>query len=168
MAALNGTFERFDWSIILGACRTLVSLYDQGALQSPRLRIAREIEGDLVGIAEAQFKAAEHAADPQTKQTHLAIAAFLCGAALEDALRRLCDRHGATYDPSRTTIARLQQALYSPSSGAEFIDGSENKQITAWSDTRNKADHGKFSEIRESEVNTMLIGARAFIDRRLR
>jgi hypothetical protein len=49
----------------------------------------------------------------------------------------------------------------------EVISGSENKQITAWGDTRNKADHGRFSEIIHSEVASMVIGVRGFINKYL-
>jgi hypothetical protein len=40
-------------------------------------------------------------------------------------------------------------------------------QITAWKDTRNKADHGKFTEITQAEGMSMVIGVQAFIDRHL-
>jgi hypothetical protein len=142
----------------------VVRLYDEGRLQSPRLVIAHEIEGSLLDIAQAQVEAAERAPD---KQVPLAVAAFLAGAALEDALRRLCDANGFAYDTQRTSIAKLQAALYQPSNGVEAISGTENKQITSWGDTRNKADHGKFSDLSLSEVSSMVIGVRGFIDKNL-
>ena len=113
------------------------------------------------------MQTAERATGALQKQLQLAIAAFLAGAALEDALRRLCDAHEIVYDAQRSTIAKLQAALYQPSNEVEVVTGSENKQITAWGDTRNKADHGKFSELTHSEVLTMVIGVRGFIDRHL-
>jgi hypothetical protein len=57
--------------------------------------------------------------------------------------------------------------MYQPSKGVEHISNSENKQITAWGDTRNKADHGKFSELTQTEVISIIIGTRAFIDKHL-
>ena len=98
------------------------------------------------------------------KQLQLGIAAFLAGAALEDALRRLCDTGGISYNPQRTSISKLREALYQP---LEVISRSDNTQITAWGDTRNKADHGRFSEITHSEVLSMVIGVRGFIDKHL-
>jgi hypothetical protein len=71
------------------------------------------------------------------------------------------------YDAQRSSIAKLQGALYQPTKRVELISQSENKQITAWGDTRNRADHGKFSEITVAEVTAMIIGVRAFIERRL-
>ena len=99
-----------------------------------------------------QIEAAERNTDTTHKQLQLGIAAFLAGAALEDALRRLCDARGVGYDPQRTSISILQAALYQPSKQIEVISGSENKQITAWGETRNNADHGRFNEITHTEV----------------
>ena len=148
----------------IAACRSVVTLYEQGGLRSPRLAIAHEIEGDILNIAEEQVKAAEKSTNATLQ---LAIAAFLAGAALEDALRRLCDAHGIGYNPQRTTISNLQAALYQPSKQISVISGSENKQITAWGETRNNADHGRFNDITHTEVLTMVIGVRGFIDKHL-
>src|ERR1043166_2730732 len=96
MKVLDQGLEMTDYSAVApiqAGCRTIFMLYETGGLESPRLRIAREMEGDVLDIAEAQAMAAEATTDPGRKQIRLAIAAFLAGAALEDALRRLCDRH---------------------------------------------------------------------------
>ena len=69
--------------------------------------------------------------------------------------------------PKRTTIAKLQAILYQPSKNIQVITQSENKQITAWGDTRYKADHGKFHEITQTEVVAMLMGVRALGDKYL-
>jgi hypothetical protein len=168
MAVLERALStKSDWSETLGAARAVLDLYDQGALRSPRLTIAREIEGDILDLAEAQARAAEQSTDPAHKQIHLAIGAFLAGAAIEDALRRLCDAHGAAYAPQRATISTFQAALYQPSKNIEIISKSENKQVTAWADTRNKADHAKFGEITHTELVTMIVGARGFIEKHL-
>jgi hypothetical protein len=167
MRALEQAVASGDWTKVLGACNGVIALYDDGALKSPRMQIAREIEGDLLEIAQAQAQSAEAAKDIAQKQVQLAVAAFLAGASLEDSLRRLCDAHGAPYDPQRSSIAKLQAALYQPSNQREVISQSENKQITAWGDTRNKADHGKFNAITQTEVIAMIMGTRAFIEKHL-
>ena len=118
-------------------------------------------------IAQAQTQAAEMNTDASLKQTQLGIAAFLAGASIEDALRRLCDANSVPYDAQRSSIAKLQAVLYQPSKQIEVISLSENKQITAWGDTRNKADHGKFLEITHTEVLAMILGARSFIEKHL-
>lgn len=167
MGAIQNALEKGDWARAVAGARGVVTLFDNGELTSPRLAIAHEIEADLLDIAQAQVQATETNQGTHQKQIQLAVAAFLAGAALEDALRRLCLARGIPFDPQRTSIARLQAALYQPSKQIEVISSSENKQITAWGDARNKADHGKFEEITHSEVLTMVIGIRAFLDRHL-
>jgi hypothetical protein len=167
MAALHSALKSSDWSRALAASRGVLTLYEEGALKSPRLAIAREIEGDILDIAQVQVQAAEANRDATQKQLQLAIAAFLAGASLEDALRRLCDARGLAYDAQRTSISKLQAAVFQPSKQIEIISISENKQITAWGDTRNKADHGRFGEITHAEVVAMVVGVRAFIERHL-
>ena len=148
----------------VAACRSVITLYEEGGLSSPRLAIAHEIEGDILAIAQKQVEVSETTRDANHKQLQLGIAAFLAGVALEDALRRLCDANSINYNPQRTSISKLREALYQP---LEVISRSDNKQITAWGDTRNKADHGRFSEIIHSEVLSMVIGVRGFIDKHL-
>jgi hypothetical protein len=167
MPALHTALKDANWQIAVAASRGVIALYDEGALQSPRLAIAHEIEGDLLDIAQAQATAAEASKDSPQKQVHLGIAAFLAGASLEDALRRLCDARGITYDTQRTSISKLQGVLFQPSKQIEVVSASENKQITAWGDTRNKADHGRFAEITYTEVLALVLGVRAFIDKHL-
>jgi hypothetical protein len=166
-STLENALEKSDYTRAAASARGVIKLYDQGALKSPRLQIAHEIEGDLLDIAQGQLAASEASSDSAHKQTRLAIAAFLAGAALEDALRRLCDARGLPYDTTRSTVSKLQAALYQPSKQIEVISSSENKHITVWGDTRNKADHGKFGEITFTEVVTMIPGVRAFIDKHL-
>ncbi|MBZ5672158.1 MAG: hypothetical protein LAO04_20845 [Acidobacteriia bacterium] len=167
MAALGDALESADWIRASAASRAVVSLYAEGALKSPRLAIAREIEGNILDIAQAQAEAAETNNDAVHKQVHLGIAAFLAGASLEDALRRLCDARGLAYDAQRTSISKLQAALFQPSKQIEVISLSENKHITAWGDTRNKADHGRFDEITHTEVVSMVLGVRTLVEKHL-
>ncbi len=167
MAILSDALEKADWGRALAASRGVLKLFDEGGLTSPRLVIAHEIEGDLLDIAQSQMQAAEPAQDNSQKQVHLAIAAFLAGSALEDALRRLCNARSITYDVQHTSISKLQSVLFQPAKQVEVISSSENKQLTAWGDTRNKADHGRFSEITQAETMAMVIGVRAFIDKHL-
>ena len=166
-AVLDNALKSRDYNGVFAASRAVVTLYEQGGLASPRLAIAHEIEGNFLDIAQAQVQAAETSKDANQKQLQLAIAAFLAGASLEDALRRLCDAHGIAYDVDKTSISRLQSALYQPSKKIEIISVSENKQITAWGDTRNKADHGRFNEITHTEVIAMVLGGRALLDKHL-
>ena len=166
-SVLDNALKNNAFRVALASARGVLALFEQGSLKSPRLAIAHEIEGDLLDIAQAQAQAAETAREASNKQLQLALAAFLAGAALEDALRRLCDAGGIAYEVGKTTISKLQTALYQPSKQIEVISSSENKQITTWGDTRNKADHGRFAEITQTEVVAMLMGVRAFLDKHL-
>ncbi len=167
MRALEKSLSDSDWSKAIGASRAVVSLHEQGSLKSPRLSIAAEIETDLLVTAQSQVQAAENNSDQDSKTIQIAIAAFLAGSALEDALRRLCDANQLKYDVNNASISKLQSALYQPSNQIEVIGSSDNKQITAWGDTRNKANHGKFKELTLTEVVTMIMGVQSFIDRHL-
>ena len=167
MLQLNNAVKEKNYSLMEAAIQGVITLYEQGMLKSPRLAIAREIEGDILDIAQAQVQASESDNDVKQKALQLAVAAFLVGAAIEDALRRLCDAHGVIYDVQKSTISKLQSVLYKPSEQIEIISPSENKQITAWADTRNKADHGKFTDITHTETLTMVMGIRSFIEKHL-
>jgi len=118
-------------------------------------------------IAQAQVEAAEASKEVAQRQVHLGIAALLAGASIEDALRRLCDARGIAYDPQRTSISKLQAALFQPSQQIEVISQSENKHITARRDTRNKADHGRFSEIMHTEIVSMVLGVPSRVEKHL-
>ena len=166
MKVLDRALESGDDAAGFFASKTVAELFDEGVLISPRLAIAHEIEGDILDIAQKQVEASERNTDVAHKHLQIGIAAFLAGAALEDALRRLCDANGISYNP-RTSISSLQRELYQPTNQIDVISQSETKQITAWGDTRNKADHGRFSEIIHSEVLSMVIGVRGFIDKHL-
>lgn len=166
-ATIRSALDKTDHSVARAAARALVTAFDQGRLVSSRLLIAHELESNLLDLAQAQVSEAEKAGDGPTKTLRLAISAFLAGAALEDALRRLCDANQLRYDPQRSSLSKLQSALYQPSNQIEVITSSENKQITAWGDTRNNADHGKFADLGFADVLSMVIGVRGFIDKHL-
>jgi hypothetical protein len=167
MSAIRDALSKADYFRAVAAARAVITFHDGGGLTSPRLAIAHELAGDVLEIAQQQVQRAEAATEGEIKKLHLGIAAFLAGAALEDGLRRLCDAHGLGYDTQRTSLAKLQTVLYQPASSIAVITASDNKQITAWGDVSNKADHGKLSELTHSEVLAMVIGVRGFLDRHM-
>ena len=167
MANLRYAIMRQDGDLALATTRAVIKLYDESGLVNPRLLIAHEIEDDLLDIALIQIQFANKVKDASQQKVHLALSAFLAGTALEDALRRLCEYYGITYDTHRTSISILQSLLYNPAKQIEIISSSENMKITTWGDTRDKADHGRFFDITQDEMLTMVMGVRAFIDRHL-
>lgn len=164
---LDDALRNQKWSLALASSRGVVTLFEKGGLKNPRLSIAHEIDDDFLDVAQKQAHEAKNTSDLNQKHLRLAIAAFIAGASLEDALRRLCDANGLTYEVGKTTISKLQAILYQPAKRIEIISSSEHKQITAWGDTRNKADHGNFMDIALVEVETMLMGVRAFLEKHL-
>jgi hypothetical protein len=64
-------------------------------------------------------------------------------------------------------VAAARAVITLPSSSIAVITASDNKQITAWGDVRNKADHGKLSQLTHSEVLATVIGVRGFLDRHM-
>jgi hypothetical protein len=85
MAAIQNALEKADWDRSVAGARGVVTLFEQRGLTSPRLAIAHEIEADLLDIAQAQVQSAEMNQGAGQQKLQLAIAAFLAGAALEDA-----------------------------------------------------------------------------------
>lgn len=164
---LEKAISKSEYTMLQSACKTVIRMHEEGMLKNPRLTIAGELENEILDIAHTQLSAAETNRDSDQKMLQLAIAAFLTGAAMEDALRRLCDENRVKYDTQKTTISKLQSKLYTPSDGVEIISKTENKNITAWADVRNAADHGKFSELTYTDVLLATIGVRAFIDKHL-
>lgn len=145
--------------------RTLLALHASGALGDLKSRVAAEIDDEYLDVAETQLNKAKSGAG--NTQFYLAVAAFLIGAVLEDSLRRICDRLGRAYsEPS--SISGLAGELYKPKAGMEDISRKENKDIIAWAETRNTADHGRWADLKVSDVDAMLIGARGFVAKHLR
>ena len=111
MKALDHALESNDVASGFFTSKNVVELFDEGVLISPRLAIAHEIEGDILDIAQGQVEASETNQDANHKQLQLGIAAFLAGAALEDALRRLCDSNGIRYNPANIYIESANRTL---------------------------------------------------------
>ena len=53
MATIENAVRAGNYVTAAAAGRSVITLYGQGAIQSPRLAIAHEIEGDLLDIAQA-------------------------------------------------------------------------------------------------------------------
>ena len=70
---------------------------------------------------------------------------------LEDSLRKLSDAQGIGYS-AKTTIDSLNVEL----AKAAIYNKLVQKQITALADIRNNADHGKFDNFKQDDVQEML------------
>jgi hypothetical protein len=85
-------------------------------------------------------------------------AASLCGAVLEDGLRRIAGNSGLTVrnreDLSSLNAKCAQKELYSR---------LMQKKIQVWADIRNYADHGHFSDYTPEDVKGMVEGVGSFL-----
>ena len=91
-------------------------------------------------------------------------AAVLCGAVLEDALRRLCQKQTPPIDivkanGNKKTLEPLIQDLQR----ANVFNKLVAVQLRAWAKIRNYAAHGEFSEFTREQVDLMLPGVRQFL-----
>src|SRR5262249_19597128 len=86
-------------------------------------------------------------------------AAVIAGGVLEQHLRALCAKHGAT--PVPRNLNALNDALYRQPPGAY---GSQfMKQVTAWADIRNDAAHAHYDKVDAKQVELMIAGIRHFL-----
>jgi len=85
-------------------------------------------------------------------------AASLAGAVLEDGLRRISSNRGVKLK-SQEDISSLNQKL----ADAVVYNRLTQKKIQVWGHIRNNADHGKFSEYSEKDIEDMLKGIRDFL-----
>jgi len=128
----------------------------------------RDFEGDMLFDTELRVRA-EVLDDFLSQAEHLAeqklyvAATALGGAVLEDTLRKMCDRRGLSY-PEITSIEPLNVLLVK----ADAYDKLLQKQVTAWADLRNKADHGRFEEVTAADSCDFLKWLRRFVTEHLR
>ena len=120
--------------------------FEAGLLFDMRALIAAELLGDFIEQAEVLLDAGYHVP-----------AASLVGAVLEDALRKLCQKHSLPI-PDSTKIDRLNADL----ARASVYDKLVQKRITALADIRNRADHGHFDKFTKADVEDMVKWVRNF------
>ncbi len=102
---------------------------------------------------------AEHLLD---RGYHLPAGA-LAGAVLEDALRKLCGKHGVTWQGD-SGISKLAIELYK----AGHLAKPRHSQVETWGKLRNQIDHGDFSkpgDVDKQDVRRMVDGVRDFVAR---
>lgn len=85
-------------------------------------------------------------------------AASLCGAVLEDGLRKISDNNNLQYSKS-DGLDSLSQKLVK----ASVLSALDKKNIDVWRTIRNDADHGNFSNYNEEDVGNMVSGIFRFL-----
>lgn len=121
--------------------------HEAGLVFDVRSLVAAEVFGDLIEQAEYLLNGG-----------YFIPAASLAGAILEDGLRKLAAKHGLPV-PDQTTIDRLNADLAKAGIYSKLIQ----KNITAFADVRNNADHGHFEKFKREDVEVLIASVRRFL-----
>ena len=136
--------------------------YEKGFLNELQELLLADISADYIGQAEALLN------EGTTGQYDHVPAAVLCGAVLEDRLRRWCDGQTPPISTTRTdgsnkTLGPLLEELRK----AKKFDKLVLRQLQGWADIRNHAAHGEFDKFSKHDVEQMLSGVQNFLVNRL-
>ena len=121
-------------------------------------------ERDLLITADA-FGSLLEQSEHLLEQGYKDPAAMLAGAVLESTLRKMCEVRGIPAD-KQDKIATLNDKLAKRHKPAAY-SSMYHKQIIAWADLRNNADHGHFKEYDRPQIAAMIAGVREFAARHL-
>jgi len=145
-----------------GMARVLNALRDDyaaGYLFEIEQSIRRGVFSDLLDMAAHLLEGYEH--------LHAATSAgVLAGATLEEYLRKLADANGIATANSGGEPVKAE-SLNTELRGEGVYDLSEQMQVTAWLDLRNKAARGRRDEFSADQVRLMIQGVRDFTVRHL-
>jgi hypothetical protein len=137
---------------IAGVLKALRSAYDNGYLTTINELIHADIFTDFIEMAD--YLLSEGYKDP---------AAVIIGSVLEEHLRQLSIKNGATV----TNAGKPKKAdqLNNDLAGKAVYSKLDQKSITSWLDLRNKAAHGKYNEYSKEQVKLLLDGVQNFMTR---
>jgi len=121
--------------------------YAKGYLRDIRRLAAAEVFTDFLDMAEHLHS-----------QGYGIPAATITGAVLEDSLRRLHLKQIGHWQGD-SSISKLNDGLRK----ANVYDQAVWRQIQAWGDIRNDADHGHFDKVDSDAVKRMVSGIRDFV-----
>ena len=135
----------------IGILKAVCEDLEDGSLTDVRTLVSAEVFTDFLAMVghllERGYK------DP---------AASLCGAVLEEGLRRIATNRGIKVR-ERDDLSTLNQNLATKGVYTRLVQ----KRLTVWTDVRNAADHGKFSEYSKADVADMHKGVSSFLARHL-
>lgn len=152
--ALNTGSYPLQFDEALGVMRAARDDVASGLVTSLRDLVAGEIFDDLLDQSHYLLQQGYHLP-----------AAALCGAVLEDALRKLCSKHAVTW-AGDSSISKLNTALYT--ADPQVYGKPQMGQVEAWGKLRNHVDHHGFvkpDDVPAEDVGRMVDGVRDFIVR---
>ena len=144
----DGAREAALFGSCLGTVEAAQHDFEAGLLFDMKALISAELLGDFIDQAETLLAANYHIP-----------AASLAGAVLEDTLRKLWVKKGWSI-PDRTNINSLNNEL----ARADEYNNLTQKQITAYADIRNNADHGHYDRFKREDVEDMIKWVRRFAE----
>ena len=142
-----GEASKHSASIGQGVLRAVLDDVEQGNI-SVRGLITAEVLSDFL-------EQAEHLLE----KGYTTPATSLAGAVLESELRSISLREGIQVKESDNLPSLMQKLV---DKGVYFP--REQKKVTVWTDTRNRADHGKFDEVSKSDADYLIGGVRSLLD----
>ena len=91
-------------------------------------------------------------------------AAAICGALLEDGLRRLCARQSPPIETHRRNgDYKKLTAMIDDLKNGNLYNAMKRDQLQSWAKIRNSAAHAKFDEFSRQDVEAMLSGVKNFL-----
>lgn len=143
---------------IKGVLLGLKSDYESGFLDSLSEMIEANVASDYMGQAE------ELLAEGTAGQYDHVPAAVLTGAVLEDSLRRLCGRQHPPISTVKTNgDPKTLDPLITDLQKANVFTVAKADQLRSWTKIRNSAAHGRFTEFKRHEVESMIAGIKTFL-----
>ncbi len=148
----------YELEDISGTLQGLKDIYQNGFLDDLETRVAANISADYMTQVEGLL------GEGIPGQNDHVPAAVLCGAILEDALRRLCERQ----TPQVVTRNQHGQpknlnSLIQDLQKANVFNKLKADQLRSWAKVRNYAAHGEFSEFNRNDVEQMVNGVKNFL-----
>jgi hypothetical protein len=96
-----------------------------------------------------------------SKETHVAAPIVLAGAALEEFLRSMMVGCSETITGA-PSLSKYAAALRK----CRKLTAQDEKNITSWAGTRNKAAHGEFDDLTDGEARIMVAGINLFMQQK--
>lgn len=150
--------DSYSVEIIVGILKGLKDDYENGFLDDLEKQIAADISADYMGQAEALL------GEGKSGQYDHVPAAVLCGAVLEDSLRRLCQRQTPSISITKPNgQPKKLNALIDELQKAKVFNKPKIGQLRWWAQIRNSAAHGQFNEFERKDVESMLKGVKNFL-----
>ncbi len=143
---------------IRGILQGLQDDYENGFLDNLEERIVANISADYMTQVEGLLD------EGQLGQYDHVPGAVLCGAVLEDALRRLCDRQTPPVETANENgRTKNLNSLIQDLQKANAFNKLKAQQLRGWAQVRNSAAHGKFDEFNRDDVELMVKGVKNFL-----